>query len=213
MAEVYILIVDDKPKNLFALERVLASVPATIVKANSGEEALAHTLHYDFALAILDVQMPEMDGYELARFLLDDPVTARTPIIFLSAAYSDEQHSFKGYETGAVDYIVKPFEPAVLLRKVNVFLELAKYRIQLQELVEERSQLLLVEESKFRSIVESSSDCILNLNADGEITFVNAPKNRKYHLKSVFYFLDEHDVELQKIALAHVFSKKEPDYP
>jgi DNA-binding response OmpR family regulator len=106
---------------------------------------------------------------------LDDPVTARTPIIFLSAAYSDEQHSFKGYEQGAVDYIVKPFDPAILLRKVNVFLELARYRIQLEHLVKDRTSALEEEERKLRSIVENTPDCILNIGQDGIISFINAP--------------------------------------
>ena len=98
MPEVYILIVDDMPKNLFALEKVLNNLDVIVIKASSGQEALGLTLQYDFALAILDVQMPEMDGYELANFLLGDPATCRIPIIFLTAAFTDEQHSFKGYE-------------------------------------------------------------------------------------------------------------------
>jgi signal transduction histidine kinase/DNA-binding response OmpR family regulator len=206
MPEVYILIVDDKPQNLFALETILSEVPAKIIKANSGEEALTHTLNYDFALAILDVQMPEMDGYELASYLLDDPVTARTPIIFLSAAYSDEQHSFKGYEQGAVDYIVKPFDPAILLRKVNVFLELARYRIQLEHLVKDRTSALEEEERKLRSIVENTPDCILNIGQDGIISFINAPNAYKYlYGTSVFDLFNHEDIELQKNALNDVY--------
>ena len=101
MAQVYILIVDDMPNNLFALEKVLNTLDdVTVIKASSGQEALGLTLHYNFALAILDVQMPEMDGYELANYLLGDPSTCRIPIIFLTAAFADEQHSFKGYERG-----------------------------------------------------------------------------------------------------------------
>ena len=101
--DLLILAVDDKPANLIALERALAGIPARMVKATSGEEALAVCLRYQFALAILDVQMPGMDGYELAEILLNDPATARTPIIFVTAAHSDEQHLFKGYSAGAVD--------------------------------------------------------------------------------------------------------------
>jgi response regulator RpfG family c-di-GMP phosphodiesterase len=151
--EVVILIVDDKEKNLFALERTLREVPARVVKATNGEEALAHCLNHDFSLAILDVQMPGMDGYELAEMMLGDPHTSRIPIIFVTAAYSDEQHLFKGYEAGAVDYIIKPFNPLVLLGKVRVFLELARYRLGLEKLVTERTQALMDREAQYRSLV------------------------------------------------------------
>ena len=210
MPEIFILTVDDKPQNLFALEAILKPVHATIIKANSGNDALALTLSYDFALAILDVQMPQMDGYELAGYLLDDPNTARIPIIFLSAAYSDEQHAFKGYEQGAVDYIVKPFDPAILLRKVNVFLELARYRIQLENLVQERTFALKEEERKLRSILENTPDIIFNLDQDGRILFFNAPK--KYNdLIGTFIFdlFENDDFFLQKSAMDSVFLNQE----
>jgi CheY-like chemotaxis protein len=104
--EILILAVDDKPANLIALERALSGIPARIVKAYSGEEALAASLKHQFALAILDVQMPGMDGYELAEILLADPATARTPIIFVTAAYSDEAHLFKGQPCDAILYAI-----------------------------------------------------------------------------------------------------------
>ncbi len=119
-----ILIVDDRPENLLALERTLDEVDAATVRATSGEQALAATLEHEFALAILDVQMPGMDGFELAELLRGDPKTQRIPLIFLTAAYSAEDHIFKGYESGAVDYIVKPYSPAILVSKVRVFLEM-----------------------------------------------------------------------------------------
>ena len=119
-----ILIVDDKPANLVALESVLKPLQVDVVHASGGEEALRFTLHQDFALAILDVQMPLMDGYELARFLRGDERTRAIPIIFLSAIYSDAVHQFMGYQSGAVDFITKPFNPEVLLSKVRIFLEL-----------------------------------------------------------------------------------------
>ncbi len=141
-----ILIVDDRPENLWALALVLQDVHANVVQASSGNEALIACLNHDFALAILDVQMPGMDGFELARLLRGDPKTAHLPIIFLSAAYADEQHVFRGYAAGGVDYVVKPYDPAILLSKVAIFLELerqraeiARHRDHLDELVQKRT--------------------------------------------------------------------------
>jgi signal transduction histidine kinase len=116
--------VDDKESNLLALGNVLNSVPAEIIKAADGDDALRACLNHDFALAILDVQMPGMDGYELATLLRGDPRTKTVPIIFLSAVYSEDPYVFKGYSSGAVDFITKPFNPAILLSKIRVFLEL-----------------------------------------------------------------------------------------
>jgi len=119
-----ILIVDDKQENLVALRSVLEELDADVVQATNGNDALAATLHHDFALAMLDIQMPGMDGYELATLLRGDARTRNLPIIFITAAYCDEAQVFRGYEAGAVDYIVKPFQPRVLISKVRIFLEL-----------------------------------------------------------------------------------------
>lgn len=121
-----ILIVDDRKQNLFTLEQVLANFKVEFVRATSGNDALKATLYNDFALAILDVQMPEMDGYELAELLRSDPKTKDLPVIFLSAVYHDDYHIFKGYESGAVDFITKPYEPKILLSKVNFFFTAAQ---------------------------------------------------------------------------------------
>lgn len=119
-----ILIVDDKQENLVALCRVLEDLDAEVVQATNGNDALAATLHNDFALAMLDIQMPGMDGYELAALLRGDEHTRNLPIIFITAAYCDEVQVFRGYEVGAVDYIIKPYQPRVLISKVNIFLKL-----------------------------------------------------------------------------------------
>jgi C4-dicarboxylate-specific signal transduction histidine kinase len=144
-----VLIVDDKPSNLRVLEHTLSQLKVDLVQARSGNEALAASLEHKFALAILDVHMPNMDGYELAQTLRQDPNTRSLPIIFLSAAFTDSVHMFKGYEAGAVDYIVKPYEPRVLLSKVGVFLELdaskaelSRHRERLEDLVAVRTQAL-----------------------------------------------------------------------
>ena len=141
-----ILIVDDRKENLLALKTVLDEVDADIIEATNGNDALAATLNYVFALAILDVQMPGMDGYELAEYMNGDPVTQKVPIIFLTANYSGEDKISRGYERGAVDYLVKPYDPFILLSKVGVFLklyqqsvELRKYSDHLGELVSERT--------------------------------------------------------------------------
>ncbi|MCI5142963.1 MAG: response regulator, partial [Candidatus Electrothrix sp. ATG1] len=114
-----ILIVDDKEQNLFTLKKVLADLDVEFVQATHGNDALKATLYNDFALAILDVQMPDIDGYELAELLRCDLKTENLPIIFLSAVYHDDYHVFKGYDSGAVDFIIKPYEPKILLSKVN----------------------------------------------------------------------------------------------
>lgn len=130
-----ILIVDDKPQNLYALEKLLTKLNVEVVQTTSGFEALSLTLEHDFCLAIVDVQMPEMDGYELVELLRGNPSTTSLPIIFVSAIFSDEYHHRKGYDTGAVDFLSKPFVPEILLSKARVFLDLYQQRLKLEELV------------------------------------------------------------------------------
>jgi len=163
-----ILIVDDRPENLFALERVLAPLDAGVIAAGSGNDALKATLHQDFALAVLDVQMPEMDGYELAELLRGAEATRALPLIFLTAVHSDEQHVFRGYEAGAVDFLTKPYQPEILLAKVRVFLELDRQRRELRAAVE-------VERSKrhLERILLALSDAVLVIDADARVTRVN----------------------------------------
>ena len=113
-----ILIVDDKPQNLYAMQKLLEELKVEVIKAGSGFEALDLVLEHDFCLAIVDIQMPEMDGYELVELLRSNEDTATMPVIFVSAIYSDEYHHHKGYEAGAVDFLSKPFNPEILLSKV-----------------------------------------------------------------------------------------------
>jgi signal transduction histidine kinase len=144
-----ILIVDDRRENLVALRQVLREVDAEVIEATSGNEALAVTLDHDFAVALLDVQMPGMTGYELAEHLRGEAKTRQMPIVFLTACYADEQHVFQGYAAGGIDYITKPYLPEVLRGKVNAFLEMAcirreleVHRDRLETLVAERTYLL-----------------------------------------------------------------------
>ncbi|GBG15494.1 uncharacterized protein NMK_3102 [Novimethylophilus kurashikiensis] len=129
-----ILIVDDDPRNLIALERLLQKVDAEVIAANSGNKALAMTLDHDFVLILLDVHMPDIDGYEVAHLLQGEARTSGIPIIFLTAAYTDDHHKLKAYASGAVDYLEKPINDVVLLSKVRVFLELRK-KEELQEVM------------------------------------------------------------------------------
>jgi CheY-like chemotaxis protein len=121
---VNILMVDDRPQNLMALEAVLGDMGQNLVRANSGREALKHLLDREFALILLDVQMPGLDGYETAALAREREQSRHTPIIFLTAINQSEAQMFKGYSSGAVDYMFKPFVPEVLRAKVSVFVDL-----------------------------------------------------------------------------------------
>ncbi len=126
-----ILIVDDTPENLVALEALLKRDDLCILSARSGPEALELMLTHDLALAFLDVQMPGMDGFELAELMRGTQRTKHVPIIFVTAGSRDPQRVFKGYDTGAVDFLFKPIEPRVLQGKTDVFLELYRQRREL----------------------------------------------------------------------------------
>ncbi|MGE4371957.1 MAG: diguanylate cyclase [Xanthobacter sp.] len=132
-----ILVVDDVAANLASMRRLLAPVQADIYEASSGNEALALCLDHRFALILLDVQMPDMDGFEVASLLNNEPHTCDIPIVFVTAAYLDDVSRLKGYTFGAVDYIAKPINDAVLLSKVTVFLELHISKMRLRAAMEE----------------------------------------------------------------------------
>jgi len=119
-----ILLVDDHPENLVALEAVLSSLDQELVTAGSGEEALRALLKDDFALILLDAQMPGMDGFETASRIKARARTKDVPIIFLTAADADHRHAYRGYSVGGADYITKPFDPWILRAKVQVFVDL-----------------------------------------------------------------------------------------
>lgn len=127
-----ILLVDDVAENLVALEALLRREGIELLKARSGAEALEILLANDVSLALLDVQMPEMDGFELAELMRGAERTKHVPIIFVTAGGRDPQRVFKGYESGAVDFLFKPVDPHILTSKVEVFLELARQRRQLE---------------------------------------------------------------------------------
>ncbi len=132
------LLVDDVPQNLEALEALLAADGLRLFKAQSGAQALELMLEHEFALALLDVQMPEMDGFELAEIMRSTERTRAIPIIFLTAVATDEQRRFRGYEAGAVDYLLKPIDTRMLRSKTDVFFELSRQR---QTLARQRDAL------------------------------------------------------------------------
>lgn len=130
-----ILLVDDMEDNLIALEAVLGSLNEPIVRARSGEEAMKALLRQRFALVLLDVRMPGMDGFETATNIKRLDQTKDVPIIFLTGVEDDPGYAFRGYATGAADYLTKPFDPWVLRAKVSVFLDLYRKNRQLEHLL------------------------------------------------------------------------------
>jgi signal transduction histidine kinase/CheY-like chemotaxis protein len=137
--QINILLIDDQAQNLLALEAILESPDYRLVKAHSGKEALRQLLIEDFAVILLDVQMPEMDGFETARLIKQRDQSKHIPIIFLTALSEDEESLFKGYSVGAVDYVFKPFKPVILKSKVSVFVELYRKGRQLWQEQEARA--------------------------------------------------------------------------
>ncbi|MCJ8321869.1 MAG: hybrid sensor histidine kinase/response regulator [Colwellia sp.] len=135
-----ILIVDDEPNNLRVFERTLALLDVDIVKALSGQQALAVAHKYNFALILMDVQMPGMDGFETATLILDHPKTRHIPVIFITAFARDEAFEFTGYASGAVDYLIKPINEEIVRSKVSVFLELHKEKQLLDQACKVREQ-------------------------------------------------------------------------
>ena len=168
-----VLLVDDRQENLHALQRLLRSLDAELFSATSGTDALSLTLRHQFALILLDVQMPGMNGFEVAEFLHGHPDTRSIPIIFITALSKEERYIAKGYEAGAVDYLSKPLDPDTLLTKVKVFLDLNRKTLQLEKTLLVLSEL----NHKHRLLVDCAGEGILGFDADGYITFANPMAN------------------------------------
>lgn len=149
---VYFLLVDDREENLIALEALLRREGLVLLRARSGPEALELLLQYEVALALLDVHMPGMDGFELAELLRGTERTRRIPIIFLTAEHADLQRRFRGYEAGAVDFLQKPIEPSILKSKAEVFFQLDRQR---QEVARQRDELKVMIEENARLLEKS----------------------------------------------------------
>lgn len=146
MTTTNVLVVDDFPQNLIATEAILARPGLNVLKASSGVEALEILLVHDVALALIDVQMPEIDGFELAELIRGNKRTSGIPLIFMTAAAQEWTRSFRGYQAGAVDFLNKPVDPEVLRGKVEVFVQLHAQKEQIQQQVEELRQALQMNE-------------------------------------------------------------------
>ncbi len=136
-----ILIVDDRPENILALECALEDLELYVVAAQSGKEALSLLREHDVAVVLLDVQMPEMNGFEVAERIRETEKTKYLPIIFITAISIDEKYIARGYESGAVDYITKPINEHFLISKVKVFCELYNQRATIQKQLDKISEL------------------------------------------------------------------------
>ncbi|MEH2450973.1 hybrid sensor histidine kinase/response regulator [Nostoc sp.] len=174
--KVNILLVDDKLENLLALEAILEKLGENLVRATSGEEALRCLLNQDYAVILLDVQMPGMDGFETATLIRNRGRSRHTPIIFLTAFSSSDQMLFKGYALGAVDYLLKPLDLNILTSKVTVFVELFKkteaVKQQAAQLVAVNAELRQSEE-RLRSLSTCSPVGIFEIDTEGGCRYTN----------------------------------------
>lgn len=214
--KIHILAVDDKEENLLAIEQLLDSPDINLVKALSGNEALALMFDYDFALVLLDVQMPGMDGFETAELMRNSHKTSHIPIIFVTAISKEKKHIFRGYDTGAVDYLFKPIEPEILQSKVNVFIDLYKQKNALEELtlklentiseLLKSKENLTQSEQKYRDIFQNVNEGIFVMHR-GKILFHNPKASQIFLSKNAnicnrpfldFVHPDFHDVVKSK---------------
>jgi PAS domain S-box-containing protein len=173
-----LLLVDDRPENLLALEAILEPLGQELVRAESGEEALRHLLHEEFAAILLDVQMPGMDGFQTAELIKKRERTRHIPILFLTAISKDAEHVFRGYGAGAVDYLMKPFDPHILRSKVSVFIELWQKTVEIRrqdELIKAQALAALERESeeRYRSLADAVPQIVFTADADARIDYYN----------------------------------------
>ena len=190
--QVDILIVDDRAENLLALEAILEPLHQRLVRAASGEEALRRLLERDFALILLDVQMPGMNGFETARLIKSRERTKYIPIIFLTAISKEEAYVFEGYSVGAVDYLFKPFQPEILRSKVAAFVDLyvRQRNVAAKEALVRESERREMElrhmrelwesQARFREVVTSALDAIILFDDTGTITLFNSAAERMF---------------------------------
>ncbi|NYH24866.1 hybrid sensor histidine kinase/response regulator [Paraburkholderia bryophila] len=185
---VNILIVDDIVHNITALEALLARPDVNVLVADSGTAALDLLLKHEVALAILDVNMPGMNGFELAALMRGSPRTSHVPIIFLTATAQDASRTFRGYEAGAVDFLYKPFDPRILQSKVDVFVQLEQQKRQLaaqlvttRQMLEANEMLMAVLSHDLRTplgAVLASAEYLMRTAADEQsITVATRVKN------------------------------------
>ncbi len=179
--EISVLVVDDKPQNLLAMKALLADSGLRVLTAESGPAALELLLVHDVMLALLDVQMPGMDGFALAELMRGAERTRHVPIIFLTAGSQESQRSFKGYEAGAVDFIYKPVDAHVLRSKVAVFADLHRQRLLLAERIVEQERLARVNALMLGALSHDirSPLSVMMLNAELLIRQTESPSLQK----------------------------------
>src|SRR5262245_46979681 len=168
-AKANILLVDDRRENLLALEGILRALDQNLVQATSGAQALKYLLRNEVAVILLDVEMPDMDGFQTAMMIREREKTRHTPIIFLTAISKSDVHVIQGYSLGGVDYIFKPFAPDVLRSKVSAFVEMYKQRREAQR----QSSLLKTERDFVTAVLDTVNSIVVVLDHDARILRVN----------------------------------------
>lgn len=184
-SEVDILAVDDRKEDLATIEAILGSGEYNLVKVRSGSEALRQLLSRDFALILLDVVMPDLDGFEVARIVKQRPRSRLTPIIFLTGGTNDVNYIYQAYSLGAVDYLVKPFDPDVLRAKVKIFADLFRKDRRITEQAEalrladlrererELGEVRRSSERRYRNLAEAIPQIVWTASTDGQVTYFN----------------------------------------
>lgn len=180
-----VLVVDDQPKNLHSVERILETLeqPVEVVTSLSGVDALSLVIEHDFVVILMDVQMPEMNGFETAQFIHDHKKTSHIPIIFLTAINKSEEYILEGYKSGAVDYMFKPVEPAILRGKVSVFVDLWYSRqeilsshrhleVQEKEIRHQKKAVQMLHD-QLSLVMDNIHEGVVGINSLGEIVFSN----------------------------------------
>ncbi len=196
-----LLIVDDLPENLRALDALIRDEQRVVYQAQSGEQALALLLEHDFALAILDVQMPGMDGFELAELMRGTERTRHIPIVFVSAAGRELNYAFKGYETGAVDFLYKPLDPDAVRSKVNVFVALDQQRRETQRQMAELERSRQEQETLLRELNETQQELQRSLRMRDEFMSLVAHELRT-PLNTLFLESQMRNLQLKRGNLA-----------
>jgi two-component system CheB/CheR fusion protein len=205
-----ILIVDDKPENLFALNKLLKSLDVDVLEALSGPEALGLVLEHDFCVAVVDIQMPGMDGYELVELLRSNEGTATLPVIFVSAIFSDEYHHRKGYEAGAVDFMSKPFVPEILLSKLKIFVELYQQRRAVQQANAVLSKR--ANELEASSQISQQVTSILDMNELLTAVVKSIQSRFGYYFVGIWLLSDRHDKVLLRAGIDFNGQLSSPDF-
>lgn len=198
-----LLIVDDLPENLRALDALIRGEGRLVFQASTGEEALALMLEHDFALAILDVQMPGMDGFELAEMMRSTSRTRAIPIVFVSAAGRELNYAFKGYETGAVDFLYKPLDSDAVRSKVSVFVTLDQQRRQMQRQMAALERSRQEQETLLRELNQTQEELQRSLRMRDEFMSLVAHELRT-PLNTLFLEAQMRSLQLKRGTLATI---------